>query len=103
MLRRCSMHAETETYCASIDDLAAREEAALLAHDPIRDALDRVANDPGAIFETLTLTAIREARQADPASYARIRAEAKALKVSVGELDRLTMPEREGSRGQVFP
>jgi len=97
------MHAETETYCASIDDLAAREEAALLAHDPIRDALDRVANDPGAIFETLTLTAIREARQADPASYARIRAEAKALKVSVGELDRLTMPEREGSRGQVFP
>lgn len=96
------MSAETETYSASIDDRVAREEAAQPIHDPIRDALDRVAKDPGAIFEALALTAIREVRQADPAGYARIRAEAKGLKVSVGELDRLTMPEREGSRGQVF-
>lgn len=96
------MHAETGTYSGSIDDLAAREEAVLPPHDPIRDALDRVAQDPGAIFEGPALLAIREARQADPAAYARIRAEAKTLKVSVGELDRLTMPEREDSRGQVF-
>jgi len=96
------LHAEADTYSASIDDLAAREEAALPPHDPIRDALDRVAQDPGAIFEGLVLTAIREVRQADPAGYARIRAEAKTLKVSVGELDRLTVPEREGSRGQIF-
>ncbi|MGB5939866.1 MAG: DUF3631 domain-containing protein [Rhodanobacter sp.] len=97
------MHAEPDTYSASIDDLAAREEAALPARDPIRDALDRVAEDPGAIFEGPVLVAIREARQADPAAYARIRAEAKTLKVSVGELDKLTAPKDDAGTVELFP
>ena len=97
------MHAEPETYSASIDDRAAREEAAAPAADPIHEALARAADDPGALFEPATLDAIREVRQIDPAGYARIRAQAKAAKVSIGELDRLTIPEKVGSRDQVFP
>jgi len=86
----------------ALSRLVALDDAAQPPHDPVRAALDRVADDPGAIFELPVLTAIKELRQAAPAGYARIRAEAKSLKVSVGELDRLTVPERESSHGQIF-
>ncbi|NYE27313.1 hypothetical protein HDE78_000238 [Rhodanobacter sp. K2T2] len=77
-------------------------DAAASKPDLIGEALAKMPNDAGALFEPSVLLAIMEVRQTDAASYARIRAEAKAAKVSVGELDRLTAPVRESTTDKVF-
>jgi hypothetical protein len=82
------MHAET--YSASIDDLAAREEASNAVPDLIELALGKLTTDPGALFESDVLASLVEVRQNDPARYQRVRAAAKVAKASVGELDKLT-------------
>jgi len=96
------MHADT-TSSAGIDDLAAREAITASIPDAIRDALSRLTSDPGALFESAVLETLKEIRQADPAAYARIRAQAKDAKVSVGQLDRLTMPDRDEGAADMFP
>jgi hypothetical protein len=94
------MHAET--YSASIDDLAAREEAANPAPDLIELAMSKLDSDPGALFERDVLAALVEVRQTDPAQYARVRAAAKVAKAGVGELDKLTAPKDDGGSLEVF-
>jgi len=69
----------------------------------ITAALARLADDPGAIFERMVLDAIRSARGNDPASYQRIRAQAKAAKANISELDRLTLPARDAGEEDAFP
>ena len=93
----------TETYSASIDDMAAREAVTSSIPDVVRNALVHLTDDPGAIFEPMVLEAIKGVRHLDPAGYARIRAQAKEAKVSVGQLDRLTVPERDESASDMFP
>jgi len=78
-----------ETFSASIDDLAQREAVATSIPEVVQQALGRLAEDPGALYEANVLEAITAVRQADPAGYQRIRAQAKGS-ASVGELDRLT-------------
>ncbi len=60
--------------------------------DPIPGALAAAASDPGALFEAGILAELRHIRANDPARFARLRADAKALRVPVGEFDRLTAP-----------
>lgn len=91
-----------DTYSASIDDLAAREAVTASIPERVRNALGRLADDPGAIFEPVVLEAIKDVRAVDPAGYARIRAQAKVAKASLGQLDRLTTPNREDSDGGMF-
>lgn len=93
----------TETYSDSIDDLAAREAIAASIPDVVKSALGKLADDPGAIFEGAVLEAIKDVRQVDPAGYARIRAQAKDSKVSLGQLDRLTVPDREDGASAMLP
>ncbi|KQZ77753.1 hypothetical protein ASD55_07800 [Rhodanobacter sp. Root561] len=93
------MHAES--YSASIDDLAAREEAAFPDPDLIELALGRLTTDPGAIFEADVLVALTKVRQDDAARYQRVRAAAKAAKASVGELDKLTATKDDGGSVEV--
>ena len=93
----------TETYSASIDDLAAREAMTTSIPEVVREALSRLGADPGAIFEQVVLVAIKEVRASDPAGYARIRTQAKEAKASVVQLDRLTIPERDESASAMFP
>jgi hypothetical protein len=52
------MHAET--YSASIDDLAAREEASNAVPDLIELALGKLTTDPGALFESDVLASLVE-------------------------------------------
>ena len=92
-----------DTYSASIDDLAEREAAAYPIADRIDFALSRLDSDPGAIFEREVLVDLIEVRQSDPARYQRVRAAAKAAKVSVGELDRLTTSEDDAGTVELFP
>lgn len=94
----------TETYSASIDDLASREAVASSIPDVVQTALANMTKDPGALFEAPVVEAIKAARQTDAASYARIRAKAKEAGAGVGELDRLTTvgKDEEGS-GAMFP
>ena len=93
----------TETYSASIDDLAEREAAANPVADRIDLALQRLDSDPGAIFERDVLADLIEVRQNDPARYQRVRAAAKAAKVSVSELDKLTTPQDDAGSVELFP
>jgi len=69
----------------------------------VAKALERLADDPGALFEPDVLEAIKAVRTGGPAGYARIRAQAKDGKVSVGQLDRLTTPDRADNDGGMFP
>jgi len=89
-------------YSASIDDLAAREEALHPIADRIDLALRKLDSDPGAIFEQDVLADLIEVRRTDPARYQRVRAAAKAGKASVGELDRLTKSKDDGGTIEVF-
>ena len=91
------------TYTSGIDDLAAREAATASIPDAVQDALSRLASDPGALFESAVLDTLKDVRQADPAAYARVRAQAKDAKVSVGQLDRLTTPDRDEGAAEMFP
>ena len=95
------MHAETYSGCT--DDPAAREAAQHSLADPIDAALDRLASDPGAIFEKDILAAIRTARQSDPARYVRIRLMAKTHGASITELDKLTQAGKDDRKTEMFP
>lgn len=76
----------------SLEQVAAQAEAAHAEpFDAVAAAMGAMATDPGALFEDGVLSLVRELRESDPARYARIRAAAKAAKVSVTELDRLTL------------
>ncbi len=70
--------------------------------DPLARALARLSIDVGALFEGEVLEQLRSVRQNDHARYARIRAEAKNAKVSVTELDRLTVPAKADGQQDVF-
>ena len=91
------------TYASGIDDLAAREAVTASIPDIVRDALSRLPNDAGALFESLVLETLKGVRQTDPAAYARIRAQAKEAKVSMGQLDRLTTPDPDEGAAEMFP
>ena len=74
------------------------QQAAEEVADPkkvIEDALDAYKSDPGAIFESSSLEAMRTLRGEDPAQYARYRAQAKQINkaLNITELNRLTRPD----------
>lgn len=82
---------------ATADDVRALAlvESPELARQRIIDAaLVLAVDDPGALFEPEILDAIRATREDSPADYQRLRAKAKGLHASIGELDRLTLPVR---------
>lgn len=61
---------------------------------PIDAAIDRLKDDPGAVFETEVVEAIRLIRMDDPAEYARIRQRVKAARaVQIAEFDSITAPQ----------
>lgn len=71
----------------------------------VAEALDKAEADPGALFEPDILKLIRAIRQSQPAEWQRIRASAKAAKVQISELDRLTQPTADQDQGSkmLFP
>nr|WP_312508807.1 DUF3631 domain-containing protein [Pseudomonas luteola] len=71
---------------------------------PIQNALQRLPDDPGAIYEPAILEALRQMRKTNEADFARVRQQAKASKtLSMAEFDRLTAPEqKETSQGGIF-
>jgi hypothetical protein len=77
------------------------------APDPINQALGRLKQDPGALFEVDVLESLRQVRKAAPARWARIRQAAKEAKtVSLTDLDRLTSDSANDSTaedGEIFP
>lgn len=85
------------TSCAAESKVEAPEP------DCIELALRKLESDPGAIFERSVLEALAAIRQDDPARYQRVRAAAKAAKVSVGELDKLTTPKDDAGTVELFP
>ena len=59
--------------------------------DLIAEAVAKVAQDPGALFEPDVLALVRQVRDSDPARWARLRQAIKEAKtVSLTELDKLT-------------
>ncbi len=81
--------------------------APMPAPDPIVDALAKLKEDPGAIFEADVLVLLRQVRETDPARWARIRHAIKEAKtVSLADLDKLmTSAANEASMGMddLFP
>lgn len=76
------------------------------AADPIAEAVAKVKQDPGAVFEADVLALLRQVREAEPARWARIRLAIKEAKtVSLADLDRLTSSASEASAGtdELFP
>ncbi|SFJ07679.1 hypothetical protein SAMN05216206_3454 [Pseudomonas guineae] len=77
------------------------------ASDLIADALAKLKQDPGALFEVEVLVLLRQARKADPARWARIRHAAKEAKsVSLADLDKLTQDGANDSAegdSEIFP
>jgi hypothetical protein len=77
------------------------------APDLIADALAKLKQDPGALFEPDVLGLLRQVRKIDPAYWARIRYAAKEIKsVSLVDLDKLTQDNAiDGSEGdpEIFP
>lgn len=75
--------------------------------DPITEALAKLKDDPGALFEREVLALLRQVRKAEPARWARIRQQAKETKtVSVADLDKLTSEQGASSTaadGEIFP
>jgi hypothetical protein len=68
---------------------------ALPAPDLIADALAKLKQDPGALFEVGVLVLLRQVRKAEPARWARVRHAAKEAKsISLTELDKLTSERR---------
>ncbi len=68
--------------------------------DPIAEAIARLSEDAGAIFEPAILDALREVRAGDPAQWARYRQAIKATKVvSLPDLDRITQPDNASNGG----
>ncbi|MHA5525658.1 DUF3631 domain-containing protein, partial [Pseudomonas aeruginosa] len=59
--------------------------------DQVADALKRLEEDAGALYETTILGQLKKMRAKDPAAFARLRAQVKDAKVlSMAEFDRLT-------------
>lgn len=86
--------------------LAQRANAQMRATDPIAHALDRIAEDPGALFEAGPLRALQEMRANNSAEFARTRARVKESKsISLTEFDRLTAPRGAigDGDGEMFP
>lgn len=76
------------------------------APDPIAEALARIKQDPGAVFEAEVLALLRQVREAEPARWARIRLAIKEAKtVSLADLDKLTSNASEATAGtdELFP
>lgn len=77
------------------------------APDLIADALAKLKQDPGALFEAEVLGLLRQVRKINPAYWARIRYAAKEIKsVSLVDLDKLTQDNAiDGSEGdpEIFP
>lgn len=75
--------------------------------DPIAEALGKLRDDPGALFELEVLTLLRQVRKAEPARWARVRQQAKEAKtVCVADLDKLTSeqgPSSTAADGEIFP
>lgn len=80
---------------------------ALPVPDPIIEALARLENDPGALFEHDVLILLRQVRRDEPARWARIRQQAKDAKtVNLASLDKLTCepsPSDNTVVGEIFP
>ncbi len=74
--------------------------------DPIADALAKIKQDPGAVFEPHVLALLKQVRESEPARWARIRHAIKEAKtVSLAELDKLTSSTIETASGtdELFP
>jgi len=80
--------------------------SAMPAPDPIEDALAKIKQDPGAVFEANVLTLLRQVREVEPARWARIRHAIKEAKtVSLTDLDKLISSANEAasSTDDLFP
>ena len=89
-----------------MSNLAELIPEAIPAPDPIADALAKIKEDPGAIFEPEALALLRQVRETDPARWARIRHGIKEAKtVSLADLDKLTSSASEAAAGtdELFP
>mgnify|MGYP003108455935 CR=1 FL=1 len=74
-----------------MSNLAELIPAPIPAPDPIADALAKIKQDPGAIFESDVLALLRQVKESDPARWARTRHAIKEAKtVSLADLDKLT-------------
>lgn len=95
------------TASGSYDEYAGHKAAEPVSPIPalIADAIKRMKDDPGALFEKPVLAAITAERTASAAMYERIRAAAKAAKVPVGRLDKLTVPgdDDDAVTASMFP
>lgn len=69
----------------------------------VMEALGKLGDDPGAIFEQGILEIIFTIRQKSPANWQRIRASAKKARVSIAELDKLTQQDKEEANNSFFP
>ncbi|MGM0824597.1 MAG: DUF3631 domain-containing protein [Pseudomonadota bacterium] len=69
----------------------------------VESALAKAKEDPGALFERHVLTDIMAIRQGRPADWQRVRAAAKAAKVQIGELDKLTSNQASEEGNALFP
>lgn len=69
----------------------------------VESALAKAKEDPGALFEKHVLTDIMAIRQGRPADWQRVRAAAKAAKVQIGELDKLTSNQASEEGNALFP
>jgi hypothetical protein len=80
---------------------------ASLPADPIGEAIGKLVDDPGAIFEPTILIMLRSERASDSAAWARHRQAIKEThKVSMPELDKLTCntdEEQVAGLEQLFP
>ena len=80
--------------------------SAMPAPDPIDDALAKIKQDPGAVFEADVLALLRQVREVEPARWARIRHAIKEAKtVSLTDLDKLISNANEAAGGtdDLFP
>ncbi|MFC0712253.1 DUF3631 domain-containing protein [Azorhizophilus paspali] len=75
--------------------------------DPIAEAVAKVKQDPGAVFEAEVLALLRKVREEQPARWARIRHAIKEAKtVSLADLDKLTgngASEAAAGTSELFP
>ncbi|MGO2133100.1 MAG: DUF3631 domain-containing protein [Halomonas sp.] len=72
------------------------------AMEAVAEALSKLEDDPGALFEQGILELIAGIRQESPAEWQRIRASAKKAKVQVSELDKLTKQGKDEDDNSLF-
>ena len=74
-----------------IDVLAEIDALPEQTTDCVKDAIAKLADDPGSIFKPEVIATLRETKAKKPDEFARIRADVKQTKiVPMGEFDRLT-------------